>query len=204
MLRNPSVGEKGGAMAEVLVNPSMQAVPVILCPTLSGVHATEGFWFAVQTRSRHEKAVSAQLQQKGIENYLPLVTENHRWSDRSKRVSLPLFPGYVFVRFSPIGKERLAILQTLGVTRIVGTGSVWDHIPEKQLEDVRLLLEQVSACAPYPFCRAGQRVRILGGCLDGVEGIFVERNNDQSLVISIEIIQRSIAVRVSGYQLETI
>jgi len=191
-------------MAEVVVSPSMQAVPVIACATPIGAEAAAGSWFAVQTRSRHEKAVSAQLQQKGIENYLPLVTEDRRWSDRVKRVSLPLFPNYIFVRCSPIGKERLVILQTLGVARIVGTGSVWDQIPEKQLEDVRLLLEQVSACAPYPFCRAGQKVRIRGGCLDGVEGIFVERNNDKSLVISIEIIQRSIAVRVSGYQLETI
>ncbi len=182
----------------------MQVAPVITCVPSTGALAASAFWFAVQTRSRHEKVVAAQLDLKGIENYLPLVAEDRRWSDRVKKVSLPLFPNYVFVRCSPVGKERLTILQTLGVTRIVGSGSTWDQIPEKQLEDVRLLLHQVSACSPHPFCRAGQRVRIRGGCLDGVEGIFVEQNNDQSLVISIEMIQRSIAVRVSGYQLETI
>jgi transcriptional antiterminator NusG len=191
-------------MGEVAVSTSMQAAQAITWAAPIGTQAAPAFWFAVQTRSRHEKVVAAQLEQKGFENYLPLLAENRRWNDRIKKVSMPLFPNYIFVRFSPAGKERLAILQTTGVARIVGTGSEWDQIPEKQLEDVRQLLEQVSACAPYPYCRAGQRVRIRGGCLDGVEGIFVERNNDQSLVISIEIIQRSIAVRVSGYQLETI
>jgi transcription antitermination factor NusG len=176
--------------------------PVSLIPPI-GAGVAPGFWIAVQTRSRHEKTVAAQLEQKGVQNFLPLVTQEHKWSDRNKNVSVPLFPNYVFARCSPAGKERLLILQTLGVVRIVGSGSVWEQIPEKQLQDVRVLLNE-ACCAPYPFCRAGQRVRIRGGCLDGVEGIFVERNHDQSLVISIEIIQRSIAVRVSGYQLELI
>jgi transcription termination/antitermination protein NusG len=173
-------------------------------PAAVSAHSQSRFWVAVQVRSRHEKVVAAQLEKKGIENYLPLVTERRQWSDRSKSISLPLFPNYIFARCNPAGSDRVHLLQTLGVTRILGSGSIWDEIPEKQLQDVRLLLEQFSSYAPYPFCRAGQRVRIRGGCLDGVEGIFVERNHDQSLVISIEIIQRSVAVRVSGYQLEVI
>jgi transcription antitermination factor NusG len=188
---------------QVPVTTSMPTAAPISLLSATGLPLGHEFWVAVQTRSRHEKAVATQLEQKGVENYLPLLSQDRKWSDRIKSVSLPLFPNYVFARCSPAGKERLLILQTLGVIRIVGSGSILEQIPEKQLQDVRALLDQVS-CEPYPFCRAGQKVRIRGGCLDGVEGIFVERNHDESLVISIEIIQRSIAVRVSGYQLEPI
>jgi transcription antitermination factor NusG len=161
-------------------------------------------WFAVQTRSRHEKKVADEIQDKGISCFLPQVTRIHQWSDRRKKVDLPLFPGYVFVQTIPSPEARLSVLRTPGVAGFVGSQGKGTPIPDKQIDDIRVILEQNVPFELYPFLEVNQRVRIRGGCLHGVEGILVAKNPDKSLVVSIELIKRSIMVRVTGYELEKV
>ena len=160
-------------------------------------------WFAVQTRYRFEKKVAAQLSGKGLEVFLPLRAENREWSDRQKLVTVPLFPGYAFVRAARSITLRLLVLQTAGVMGFVSFAGTAAIIPQKQIEDLRLLLSQSVPFSLYPFLRAGQRVRIRGGCLDGVEGLLTQRDRGK-LVISIESIQRSLAVEIQGYEVDLI
>ena len=142
-----------------------------------GQHAA---WYAVHTRNRAEKVASGQLSQKGIQTFLPLIAETRRWSDRSKVISLPLFPNYVFVRIAMTGRERLQVLKTVGVQAFVGAGGTPQPIPDKEIDDVKRVFQERVECSPHPFCQVGDKVRIRGGCLDGVEGIFVGKNTDRS------------------------
>ena len=175
-------------------------------PSVPFIESTpeEACWYAIQTRCRFEQKAATQLQNKGIETFLPLVKEIHRWSDRRQIVQVPLFPGYGFVRLADFPACRLRILQTVGVTGFVMFNGIPVPVPEQQLEDVQRLLANEIACKAYPFLKAGQRVRIRGGCLDGLEGILISENKDHSLVVSIEAIQRSLALRIDGYDVEAI
>ena len=145
-----------------------------------------------------------QLEEKGLTTFLPLVTEVHRWSDRRKVVELPLFSCYAFVHMAASAEARLDVLQTRGVIGFVGIHGVGIPIPDKEIEDIKTLLARDAPCTPYPFLKLGKRVRIRGGCFDGVEGILVGKNRDRSLVVSIELIQRSVAVRIDGYDVEEV
>ena len=158
-------------------------------PALS---SEERFWFAVQTRSRQEKKVANQLDEKEITSFLPLLKEIHRWSDRRKTVEQPLFPGYVFVQMPKEDESRISVLRTSGVVRIVGIQGDAIPIPDKEIEDIQTLLSADIPFGLFPFLQAGQKVRIRGGYLDGVEGILIAKNADQSVVVSIELIQRSL------------
>ena len=160
-------------------------------------------WFVLQTRYRFEKKVAAQLSGKGIEVFLPLRKENRDWSDRQKLVTVPLFPGYAFVRSARSVALRLLVLQTAGVMGFVSFAGTAAVVPQKQIEDLQLLLAEEVPFSLYPFLRAGQRVRIRGGCLDGVEGLLAQRDKGK-LVISIESIQRSLAIEIHGYEVELI
>jgi len=159
-------------------------------------------WYAVRILPRHEKKVTAQLERKGIKVFLPLLSQMHRWSDRRKVVQVPLFPGYLFVHVPLSVEARLEVLQTTGVVSFVGSHGQGLAIPDKQVEDIRTILDQKVPCTLYPFLRAGQRVRIRSGCLDGVEGLLVACNSDRSLVISLDSIQQSLAIRIQGYDVE--
>jgi len=159
-------------------------------------------WYAVQTRARHEKQVAYRLQERGITNFLPLVTEVHRWSDRKKIVELPLFSCYVFAKIAPTNVDRLRVLRLDGVLSLVGTRGEGTPIPEEQIEAVRILLKERTPWSSHPFLKVGQRVRIRSGALDGMEGILVSHNGDRTLVVSVDAIQRSLAVRLEGYEVE--
>jgi transcription antitermination factor NusG len=161
-------------------------------------------WYAIQTRCRFEQKAATQLQNKGIETFLPLVKEIHRWSDRRQIVQVPLFAGYGFVRVSDSPAHLLRVLQTVGVNGFVMMNGSPVPIPEQELEDVRRLLANEISCRAYPFLKIGQKVRIRGGCLDGLEGVLTSENKDHSLVVSIEAIQRSLAIRIEGYDVEAI
>ena len=164
----------------------------------------ESCWYAIQTRCRFEKKAATQLENKGIEVFLPLVKQVHRWSDRRQVVQVPLFPGYGFVRLSDSPAYRLIVLQTVGVTGFVTSNGIPVPVPEQQLEDVRLLLANEIAWKAYPFLKAGQRVRIRGGCLDGLTGILMSENKNHSLVVSVEAIQRSLVLHIEGYDVEAV
>lgn len=164
----------------------------------AGVESYRQSWYAVQTRARHEKVVAERLRYAGVETFLPLITEVHRWSDRRKTVELPLFTCYVFVRLAPSNEERLRVRQIDGVVNFVGVHGQGVAIPNEQIDAVQTILAGKLSPLVCPFLKAGQRVRIRGGALDGVEGIFQTRNGDQTLVISVDAIQRSLSVRIEG------
>lgn len=159
-------------------------------------------WLAVQTWPRYEKKVATELTRKQIEVFLPLVASERQWSDRRQTVQLPLFPSYLFVRAPETFASRICVLHTNGVINFVGARNVGTAIPETEIESVRTLLGRGIAFTNHPFLSVGQRVRIRGSSLDGVEGILVAKNSDLSLVVSIQIIQRSLAIRVAGYRIE--
>ena len=160
-------------------------------------------WFAVETRYRFEKKVFAQLHYQGIEVFLPVLTERHKWSDRQEVITAPLFPGYAFVFVDQSRELWQTVLRTAGLIRFVSFGGIVVPVPPKQIEHLQLLLQQNGLFSLHPFVHAGQRVRIRGGCLHGLEGIIL-RNETSKLVISIQSIQRSLAIDIEGYELEMI
>jgi transcription antitermination factor NusG len=160
-------------------------------------------WFAVQTRYRFEKRVAEQLNNKGMEIFLPLRKENHIWSDRQKAVTIPLFPGYAFVRLDGSLSSRRNMLQTAGLIGFVNFGGIPASVPPTQIEDLRLLLREKVSCSLFPFVEVGRRVRIKGGCLNGLEGVLAQHDKSK-LVISIDSIQRSLTIAIQGYDLESV
>ena len=161
-------------------------------------------WYAIQTRPRHEKTLVAELEQKGITTYLPLIAETHCWSDRRKVVQVPLFSCYAFISAVLRPAVRLQVLRVWGVLSFVGPRREPMTIPAKQIEDVQRLLACNRPFASIPFLKVGQRVRILGGCLDGMEGILVDRRGNRRLVISLESIERSLSFSIEDYRVAPI
>jgi transcription termination/antitermination protein NusG len=164
----------------------------------------ESSWYAALTRSRHEKSAASMLISLGISHFLPLVTEVRRWSDRKQKVSVPLFPSYVFVKIGKSSDELLRILKVPGVVSFVGNSRGPVAIPEEEIQSIQTVLASGVGFSPYPFLAAGDRVRIVHGPLAGVEGNFVRTGPDSKLVISIEMIQRSVAISVDGCDLEPV
>ncbi len=165
--------------------------------------ATQARWYALHTRAKHEKFIGEQLHFKGVETFVPTVRQIHRWSDRSKAVDVPLFSCYVFVH-DVLPRAHVSTLRTPGVLRWVGTHGEPAAIPDSQMEAVRSLVERNLPLWPHPFLKVGQRVRIRGGSLDGVEGTLVEKKGERKLVISIDLIQQSLAVAIDGYDIDPV
>ena len=161
-------------------------------------------WYAVQTRSRHERVVAAQLQEQGVSTFLPMITHIRRWSDRRKLVEFPLFSGYIFVHATVSPQIRRIVLFTRGVAGFIAMRGEPLPIPDEQIDTVRNLLAKNVYCAAHPFLKVGQRIRIRGGSLDGLEGILVAHNGDRKLVISVNPIERSFSIRLEGYDVEVL
>ena len=161
-------------------------------------------WYAIQTLPRHEKKIAAELHQKSIKSFLPLVTEKHQWSDRRVSVNTPLFPGYVFVRITQDQSSRVAVLRTVGVRNFVGMRGMGDPIPDSQIDGVQAIVSKGVPFSSSTFINVGQRVRVRGGSLEGVEGIVTSVNGDKSLVISVDLIQKSLAIRITGFTIEPV
>ena len=160
-------------------------------------------WYAIQTRPQWEEKVASSLERKAIESYLPVLREVHQWSDRKKIVNKPLFSGYTFAHLSLNPIVRKTVLLTKGVIDFVGGSSPPCTIPQKQIEDLRQALSQDLPCALSPFLHAGQRVRVRDGCLRGVEGI-VARNDPKHLVLSVDLIHKSLRIEINGFEVELI
>lgn len=167
-------------------------------------HSVVSRWFAIQTRSRHEKKVAEELQRRGVTTFLPTLSRVQRWSDRLKTVEFPLFSCYAFVQIVPTTQSRLAVLTVNGVLCFVGPTHQGTPIPANQIEDLRTLVLNRVAMQPHSFLNVGQRVRIRGGALNGVEGIVSGFKGNRQLVVSIETIQRSISVSIEGYDVEPV
>jgi transcription antitermination factor NusG len=159
-------------------------------------------WYALQTRAKHERVVKDRLDERGVVTFLPMVTEIRRWSDRKKKLELPLFSCYLFARLAPTRLNRLRMLSVQGVFSFVGTRGEGLPIPNEQIEAVQALVQQQLPYSSYPFLKTGQRVRVCSGSLKGLEGILLSHDGDSTLVISVDAIQRSLAVRVDGYEVE--
>ena len=160
-------------------------------------------WFAVHTRSRHEKKVAEELEQRGILNFLPVMRQVRRWSDRKKVVDFPLFSCYVFVQIVPTPAARVSVLSAYGVLGFVGPHQGTPISPE-QIESIRTLVLNDVHLTPESYIRVGQRVRIRGGALDGVEGVLAGAGKDRKLIVSVDTIQRSISVALEGYEVEPV
>ena len=160
-------------------------------------------WYAVHTRSRHEKQVDLFLSERGVETFLPLVHTLSRRRDRKKYVDIPLFPGYLFV-FAE--KESLYdVKYTRGVTRIIGTDlDVPTPIPDRQIQDIKSVMETEVQLDPFPYLKKGRMVRVKSGPLKGLEGILVERKGHYKLVIRIDLLQKGAAAEVYISDIEPI
>jgi transcription antitermination factor NusG len=159
-------------------------------------------WFAIQTWPRYEKKVFDELRRKQVETFLPLLPTPRQWSDRRRTVQLPLFAGYVFVRTEPDVRTRIPVLRTNGVVGFVGAGGSGSQIADAEIDSIQRVVSSRVNFNEHRYGDIGRRVRIRGGSLDGLEGILVGRNDDLSLVVSVQIIQRSLAIRVAGYSVD--
>jgi transcription antitermination factor NusG len=159
-------------------------------------------WYAIQTRSRHEKRVAEQLQAKSIESFLPTHRCRKRWKNGVLAdVQFPLFPGYLFARASL--QQRLVLLQFPGVVGLAGSLTCPTPVPEDDIDTLRKIAGRLGA-EPHPFLNVGDRVRIVAGPLAGLEGILTRRKQELRLILSVEIIMRSIAVEISEYDIEPV
>ena len=157
-------------------------------------------WYAVYTRSRHEKAVENSLAAKRFEVFLPLHEVLSQWKDRKRWVRKPLFPGYLFVRTPP---DRLGFVwMEDGVVHVVSDGQGPVPVPEEQLEPVRQLIDRSVPVDPWPYMQQGDRVLVKAGPLIGLEGFFVRRKNQAKLVVSIHMLGRSVATEVAAGDIE--
>jgi transcription antitermination factor NusG len=157
-------------------------------------------WYAAYTCANHEKTVREQLEQRSIESYLPLYEAVRRWKDRRKRLQLPLFPGYVFVRMVLV--DRLRVLQVPSVVRLVAFNGHLVALPDAEIAGLKNGLASGIRAEPHPVLAAGRRVRVKAGPLAGFEGIVIRRKNRLRLVISLGLVQRAAAVEVEEEDLE--
>lgn len=159
-------------------------------------------WYAVYTRHQHERTVAESLSGRGLEVFLPVYEALRQWTDRQKRLSLPLFPCYVFFRGD--AQRRARVLSTPGVHSIVGFGGRPAPIEKTQVDAVRLAVENHFRVEPHPFLRNGDRVRVKSGSLAGVEGILIRKRSFARLIISADLLQKSVSIEVDAGTIERI
>jgi transcription antitermination factor NusG len=157
-------------------------------------------WYAAHTRARHEKCVNEQLALRFMESFLPVCDSIRRWKDRRIRLQLPLFPGYVFVRVAL--RDRLQVLQIPGIVRLVGFNGVPAPLEDDEIGKLRRALADGVRVEPHPYLSAGRRVRIREGALAGCEGILKRWKGGLRVVMSIELIERSISLEIDAASLE--
>lgn len=151
-------------------------------------------WFAIQVRTCREKNTSLFLEKMGYEHFLPVSKCIHRWSDRMKQIEEPLFPGYLFCRMSP--NHRLPVLSAPGVIQIVSVGKVPIPVEEEEVEGIRRAVENGLTVTPSPYLQVGDVAQIVQGPLRGLTGIILRTNSQLKLVLSVNLLQRSVAVEV--------
>jgi transcription antitermination factor NusG len=151
-------------------------------------------WYALRVKSRHENTVASHLQARGYESFLPLYKSQRRWSDRFKEIELPLFPGYVFCQFNLL--DRLPILTVPGIVHVVGVGRIPVSIDETEIVAIQAAVKSGLPRQPWPFLEIGDKVKIEHGPLCGVEGVLLGFRGHQRIVLSITLLQRSVAVQV--------
>lgn len=166
-----------------------------------GTHEASDWW-TLYTRHQHEKAVTEMLSAKGFEVFLPLYRSIRRWKDRSKKITLPLFPCYVFVRGGL--DRRLQVVTTPGIHTILFHGERVAMIPGAEIEAIRKAVEGPFRVEPHPFLKCGERVRVIRGSLLGVEGVLVRKKNLYRLVLSVDMMAKSVAVEIDATDVESV
>jgi transcription antitermination factor NusG len=151
-------------------------------------------WYALRTKSRHEKLVRDRLESQGVEPLLPTITRLNQWKDRRKEVVVPLFSGYCFARFA--WPDRLAVQTTSGVVEIVGGGERPESIPDEEIEAIRQLMASTLRYDASPYLREGMMVEVTKGPLQGVRGLLVRKGKRHRLVIAVHLIQQAASVEM--------
>jgi transcription antitermination factor NusG len=159
-------------------------------------------WYAVYTNARHEKRVREYLRGRMVECYLPTYQSVRRWQDRQKKIELPLFPGYVFVKIAC--GARAQVLTSPGVVQIVSVAGKPAPIREDEIEALRQGLSRAAGFEPHPYLKVGRRVRVRHGLLAGMEGVLLRRKDGFRLVLSIELIMRSVSTEVDEADVEPV
>ena len=163
---------------------------------------SQPFWYAAYTSANHEKKAAAEISRRGVESFLPLYRAIRRWSDRRVELELPLFPGYVFVHLAL--RERLKVLQVPGVAKLVGYGGLPAALPDEQVNALRAGLVGQTLAEPHPYLVVGRGVLIVRGPLRGAKGILVRKKSVYRIVLSLDLIMRSVAVEVDAADVEPI
>src|SRR6185437_7268059 len=159
-------------------------------------------WYALYTNPRHEKVVAKQLHERCVENFLPLYRTWHRWKDRRKQVELALFPGYVFVRIEE--HNKLQVLKIPGAVNLVTFNGKLAAVPEPEIEALRNALDNQVFAEPCPYLQVGRKVRVVRGPMAGAQGILSRKKDRYRVVISVEVLMRSVALEIDGADLEAV
>jgi transcription antitermination factor NusG len=162
----------------------------------------EPLWYVASTSANHEKHVAEHLGLRKVEHFLPLYNSVRRWKDRRVTLARPLFPGYVFVRLAL--RDRLQVLQVPGVAKLVGFNGLPAALQQEEIDALRTGLASGVRVEPHPYLTAGRRVRVMNGPLAGTIGILVKRKNKTWFVLSVELIQRALAIEIRGTDLEPV
>ena len=178
------------------------SVPNLALPESPGelLQESESHWYAVYTNARHEKHVAKQLEGRHISNFLPLYHSIRRWKDRRKEIALPLFPSYVFVQVAD--HQRLQVLQIPGVARFIGFNGRPTRLDNDEIESLKNAIAGGVHAEPHPYLKIGRRIRIKRGPLAGMEGILVRKKDKFRVVISLDLIMRSVATEVEASDVE--
>jgi transcription antitermination factor NusG len=170
--------------------------------TLDNRNRSDSHWHVLYTRHQHEKVIASALSNKGFHVFLPLYLTVRRWAGRQKELSLPLFPGYVFIKG---GLERqLMVLTTPGIHMILMTAGRAAVVPDAELDSIRRAVESPHRVEPHPFLKCGDRVRVRSGSLEGLEGVLIRKKNLFRLVLSVELLAQSAAVEVDAATVESV
>ncbi len=171
-------------------------------PRMAAANRREGNWYALYTCPRHEKHVARQIEQRHISCFLPLYRSVRRWKDRRKELELALFPGYVFVRMDL--QDKLRVLQVPGAVRLVTFNGQPAALPEQEIECLRNRQSSCGTIEPHPYLCVGRRVRVRNGPLQGLEGIIRRSKDKCRVVLSLDLIMRSVAVEIDEGDVESI
>lgn len=164
---------------------------------------TEQSWFALSVKSRHEFVARDELLSRGVETFLPIVTKLQQWRDRRKRVQFPVFPGYLFVRVAPCPEDFLQVIKSRGTVRLIclepGRPT---PVATQEIEALKTVVASGQPFDVYPGYQIGARVRVRRGPLEGAEGVVAKREGTQLFFVNVEILGRSVGVRISADDLE--
>lgn len=153
-------------------------------------------WYALRTRSRHEKQVRDRLASQRIEQLLPTLMRTSQWKDRKKAIEVPLFPGYCFAQF--MWQERLAVLKIPGVVQIVGSGDLPEYVRDEEIDALKKLMVSTLSYDAHPYLREGMAVEVIRGPLEGVRGVLLRKEKRYRLVISVHLIKQAAAVEIDA------